>query len=174
VSSGATGVATGTLENVINLNVALKLRDLLEAEGATVVMTRTTADVNISNQQRAILMNDRGVELCLRIHCNGSSDPTVRGAMMFLPGHSTSSAINETSAAYGRVIHKAFVERTGLRNAGTTTVTDLTGFNWSTVPVCLTEMGFLSNAEDDRLLASAEFQSTCAQGLFEGICAALG
>ena len=52
-SPGSTGVKTGVPEYKINLLIAFKLRDLLEAEGATVVLTRETSDFSLSNMERA-------------------------------------------------------------------------------------------------------------------------
>ena len=72
VSSGTQGVSTRVPEYIVNLDVSLMLRDALEAEGAQVIMTRETNDVDISNQERAIMMNEVGADLVLRIHCNGS------------------------------------------------------------------------------------------------------
>ena len=45
---------------------------------------------------------------------------------------------------------------------------DMTGFNWSTVPVILIEMGFMSNAEEDKLLATDDYRNKLAKGLYNG------
>jgi N-acetylmuramoyl-L-alanine amidase len=45
----------------------------------------------------------------------------------------------------------------------------MTGFNWSTIPVCLIEMGYMTNSEEDHLLATDEYRDKCAAGLAEGI-----
>ena len=84
VSSGTQGVKTRINEYETNLTIALKLRDRLEAEGARVVMTRTTHDVNISNVERAQMMNAAGVDIWLRIHCNGSDNHDVHGMSMYV------------------------------------------------------------------------------------------
>jgi N-acetylmuramoyl-L-alanine amidase len=46
---------------------------------------------------------------------------------------------------------------------------DLTGFNWSDVPVTLVEMGFMTNAAEDKLLESGTYQDKIVQGLVNGI-----
>ncbi|MGM9933770.1 MAG: N-acetylmuramoyl-L-alanine amidase, partial [Clostridium sp.] len=46
---------------------------------------------------------------------------------------------------------------------------DMTGFNWSKVPVILVEMGFMSNPEEDKLLSDEGYQNKLAQGLCNGI-----
>jgi|GEM_PF-3206645 len=68
VSSGTQGRFTRVAEYIVNLQVALKLRNKLEALGATVIMTRDTHDVDISNSERACMMNDAVVDCWLRIH----------------------------------------------------------------------------------------------------------
>ena len=63
VSSGTAGVKTRIPEYKTVLEISLKLREALEAQGAEVYMTRETHDVNISNQERAKMMNAIGVDL---------------------------------------------------------------------------------------------------------------
>ena len=168
VTSGADGVNTGTPEYKINLAVGLKLRDLLEENGATVVMTHDTADVDISNQQRAKMMNDAGAELVVRLHCD-SADASVSGALMLVPSGSYTEDFAGRSRDAGEKILEAFLQATGANNRGISERDDQTGFNWSTVPVCNLEMGCLSNGSEEALLISEEYQQKCAQGICDGI-----
>ena len=46
--------------------------------------------------------------------------------------------------------------------------------NWSTTPSVLLEMGYLSNAREDRLLAKDSFREALAQGIYEGLCEYFG
>lgn len=50
---------------------------------------------------------------------------------------------------------------------------DLTGFNWSKVPVVLIEMGFMSNKKEDQLLSDSNYQEKLAEGLCNGILESL-
>ena len=61
------------------------------------------------------------------------------------------------------------VNEAGMKNRGIITRGDLTGFNWSKVPVILLEAGFLSNPNEDRMLNSPEYQDKIARGLAKGI-----
>ena len=169
VTSGTAGKNTGTPEYQVNLAVALKLRALLEENGAEVVMTHETADVDISNQERARIMNDAGVDLALRLHSDGVDDASVHGAMMLVPAGEYTKEIETQSRAAGEEIFAAYLEATDARGRGVIARDDQTGFNWSTVPVCNIEMGCLSNGEEEALLISEEYQEKCAQGLLTGI-----
>lgn len=58
---------------------------------------------------------------------------------------------------------------TGSRNRGVSIVDNMTGLNWSKVPVTIVEMGFLSNPGEDRLLSSDDYQNKIVQGIVNGI-----
>ena len=45
---------------------------------------------------------------------------------------------------------------------------DLTGFNWSKVPVVLVEMGFMSNPEEDQKMAETSYQEKMMKSVAEG------
>jgi len=168
VSSGTYGRFTGVREYVVNLNVGLYLQQMLEDAGATVIMTHTTADVDISNIQRAEIFNDANVDLGVRLHCNGSEDPDVHGAFMLCPTskHPYYAQSKEASAA----ILEAYGAVTGISiKKGITYRGDQTGFNWCNRPVVNIEMGHMTNEKEDHLISDVAFQKVMAQGIFEGI-----
>ena len=51
---------------------------------------------------------------------------------------------------------------------------DMTGFNWSDVPVILPEIGFMTNPDEDRSLATAAYQDKIVKGLTRAILRFLG
>ncbi len=171
VAGGARGVRTHTYEYEVNLSVGLLLRDQLEAAGATVYMTRTTHDVNISNKERAEFMNQHAVDLGIRLHCNRSSDAKKHGAYILIPAEHRTDWYEENLLAATCVITR-YCAVTGIDMAskdGIATRGDQTGFNWCTRPTFCIEMGYMSNVNEDALLANPDFQKTMAQGLYEGI-----
>ena len=169
VSSGTSGRFSGVAEHVVTLQVALLLEEKLTELGATVIMVRRTADVDISNSERATMMNDAGVDLCIRIHCDGNENSSISGTSMMVPSSKITEDINEASKVAGEIILDAFCKATSSDNRGLIYTSTLTGFNWSTVPVCLIEMGFMTNENDDYKLVSEEYQILCAEGIATGI-----
>ena len=174
VAGGATGTSTHQSESSVNLAVALKLRDALKAKGATVVMVRTKQNVNISNSKRAKMANAAHALLFIRLHCDGSTDHSQHGLSTLVPGSNkwTKSIVSESGLA-GSHINNAVIAATGAKNRGVVKRSDLSGFNWSTVPTVLVEMGFLSNVAEDKLLATSAYQTKLATGLAAGITAYL-
>ena len=177
VASGATGTATRIPEYQTTLNVSLKLRDVLQSRGYKVVMIRTTNDVNISNRERAEMANNAGAGAFIRLHCDGIGNSGVTGASVQEPanGNPYMSAGNvSASQSLGRTVLNHYCSTTGIRNRGMAARNDLSGINWCKTPVCLLEMGFISNGDEDRKLNNSDFQQKIAEGIANGIDAYFG
>lgn len=166
VTGGTSGVASGVPEYVLNLEIAFKLRDALQSQGAEVVMTRETHDVDISNQERARMMNDYGVDLVLRIHCDGAENRSKHGVALYC---SRSNGIAAESYRAAEAILPRVCEATGAQDNGIVSNDNYTGQNWSTVPCIMVECGFLSNPDEDWLLNDEDYQWKIATGLTNGI-----
>jgi N-acetylmuramoyl-L-alanine amidase len=176
VSSGTASVNTGTPESELVLAVALKLRESLTAHGITVVMTRTTQDVNISNVQRAQLANDAAADLFVRVHADGNADSAVHGIHVLYPasiaGWTDDIAVESKRAA--TLAQNALIAATGAKDRGIDARSDMTGFNWCDVPVILPEIGFMTNPAEDKLLATGAYQDKIVEALTQAILAYLG
>lgn len=167
VSSGTSGVSTGIAEYVTVLEISLKLREALEEMGCSVYMTRDTHEIDISNKERAEMMNELGADLVLRLHCDGAEDRSANGIGMFV--RKTGEKQEESQAA-AEVLLDAMVESTGAKKRGVFLRDTYTMNNWSIVPCILVEMGFMSNPEEDEKLNNPEYQELLVQGMAEGIC----
>lgn len=170
-SPGGTGVKTGTAEHRINLIVAEKLRDLLAAQGAVVILTRESADVSLSNKERALLMNDAAVDVWVRLHCDSASSARESGARVLIPSRTYNAAVYRESFLLGCCLQEGFREATGASMLPLRALMDQTGFNWSSAPVAAIEMGMLSNPREDIRLNRDSYQSSCAAGIFNGLTA---
>jgi N-acetylmuramoyl-L-alanine amidase len=169
---GTSGVATGVPEHRLNLRIALLLRDELERRGYCVTMTRTTSSGrSMGNVARARIANRARAALFVRIHADGSTDRSRHGTSTLYPApHAgwTDDVLPESQTA-ARLLQRELVRALGSRDLGTTARSDLTGFNWSDVPVVLAEVGFMSNAAEDRRLASPSYQRRAARGIANGV-----
>jgi N-acetylmuramoyl-L-alanine amidase len=169
VSSGTQGAYSRVPEHEVNLAVGLLLRDMLEQEGATVIMTRTASDVDVSNVERALLFNENDVDLGIRLHCNGSTDSSVHGAFMLVPKDAEYPYYEECVVAAQHILD-AYGRETGVSTKkGITYRSDQTGFNWCERPVVNIEMGHMTNKEEDLKLTDPEFQTKMARGIYNGI-----
>lgn len=171
VSSGTTGCVTGLKEYELNLAVSLLLRDELEARGYTVIMVRETHDVNMSNAERATVANEANAEAFIRIHANGSEDSSVHGALTMCqtPSNPYNGYLHDQSRDLSECVLNGLVNNTGCKMRSIIETDTMSGINWCTVPTTIVEMGFMSNPEEDALMATAEYQQKMAVGIANGI-----
>lgn len=170
-STGTSGSFSGLPEYQLNLNVSLLLRDILEQRGYQVVMTRTDNDTAISNKERAELVASKGAEVCVRIHANGDDSSGVSGALTMCPSQQNPyvSSLYDSSNRLSQCIIDSYCAATGFQNRGIIYTDSMTGINWSTIPVTIVEMGFMTNQNDDLKMADSAFQQTMAEGIANGV-----
>ena len=156
---------------MVNLTIALKLRDELEGRGYRVIMTRTSEDVDISNRERAILANEAGAQAFLRLHCDGSTDPSWKGSAIYCqhPYSEFNGFQYENSRRLSELLLGEICRLTGSYNRGVTEAYHYTGINWSQVPGGLIEMGFLTNAEEEQKLLDPAYQQLLAEAMANGL-----
>ena len=171
VAGGTTGVSTGIPEYQLNLQVALLLEEILLERGYEVLMVRSIHEVNISNAERAAVANDAGADAFIRIHANGAADSGVHGAMTLCqtPSNPYNGALYEESRRLSDCVLDAFVEKTGAKKQRVWETDTMSGINWAAVPATIVEMGYMSNPEEDRKMASEDYQRLMAEGMADGI-----
>ena len=158
-------------EEQLNLMVALKLQEKLTEKGAVVHMTRSVHNCDVSNIDRAVFANELGADISVKLHADGSENTEAHGVSMLVPGSTyiKDSSLIEKSTIAGEIILEEFVKATNANNRGISVRNDMTGFNWSTVPVVLLEMGFMTNPEEDKLMESDEYQNKMVDGIVSGL-----
>lgn len=168
--------ATGTqganqTEAELNLAIALWLEKELKARGAIVHMTRTTAETTLSNVGRAEFANNLNADISVKIHADGLDNPSVHGASILVPGdkYITDYELIEESRRAGEIIISEYVKATGAKDRGVSVRNDMTGFNWSRVPVVLLEMGFMTNPEEDARMGNEEYRQLMVSGIVRGL-----
>lgn len=169
VSWGTQGVATKIPEYELTLSASKILKKDLEQMGFKVIMTRETNDVHITNSERAIFANDNNADLVIRIHADGSDDSSITGASLHIPSQDSqyTSKIYPESNECAKLISLQ-MKQDGFKVNSIYQRSDLTGFNWSKVPVVLVEMGFMSNPEEDQKMAETSYQEKMMKSVAEG------
>lgn len=170
-TTGTQGRYTGVPEYQLNLDISLALQKELENRGYRVVMTRTDNDTAISNAERALKAYDEGGEIYVRIHANGSDDGSVSGALGMTPSYDNAYVSDLAGDSYRltECILNAYCEKTGFANLGIQYHDDMTGINWSKIPVMILEMGFMTNEHDDTAMQDAQMQTSMVNGIADGI-----
>lgn len=166
---GAVGV-TGTEEKDINLDIVLKLQEILESRGAKVILTRTgdsgiydssaetIHDKKVSDMRnRREIINSSGADLFISIHMNSFGDSSSNGLHVFYARNHPES---ETIAA---AIQDSVAAVTGAKTHAVKTASDSLFLMKDPVPpAILVECGFISNPEEERLLNTDEYRAKIA------------
>lgn len=171
VSQGTTGVVTGIAEYELTLDIAKAVKTVLVERGYTVFLTRETHDVNMSNMERALFATDVDADITVRLHANGAENTAASGALVLAPSTDNSYVGKYAADSHllGERIMEAYCEATGLKNYGVMNSDTMTGINWSTMPVVILEMGYMSNESDDRQMADSSFREKMVLGIANGI-----
>lgn len=166
--------ADGTLEKDINLAIALKLRDYLEAADVEVIMTRTTddglCDSDASNKKaqdmknRIARMTESNADLVISIHQNSYSDSAIHGAQVF---YYTTSEESKALAETLQDILVSDLDPDNHRKAKANSSYYL--LKKTPLPIVIVECGFLSNPTEAALLKSEGYQDELAWILHLGI-----
>ena len=167
---GATGSYTNIPEHKTNMSVALLVKKELTSKGYNVILTKQDVAESKSNIERADVGNKNNADLVVRIHADSAENSSISGASMHVPANNEyTSSFYKISKSYGTTILNTYVNEIGIKNRGVIERNDLTGFNWSKVPVVLIEMGFLSNKEDDNFVSNTANHPKIAKAISDGI-----
>lgn len=176
LDSGAVGAA-GTLEKNVNLSIVLTLRDMLEMSGFEVVLTRDQ-DISIydpgvegirnqklndmDNRLEIIQSYPDSIFLC--IHQNNFTDPRYFGGQMFYNNN------NPGNYTLARIMQNKFAElQPGNDREIKLSGNELFLLKSNPNPSLMIECGFLSNPEEEALLATYEYQQKVAFTIYAGL-----
>jgi len=170
--------------------VALKVQNILEADGYKVILTKNSEHEVVRNIRRAEIANEAHASFALRLHCDAGTKPGIATYYPAKQGHvgnktGPSEEVIRASHRAGVIFHKALIQSLdgALEDRGLLTDSEtfiggkqggaLTGSIYSTVPVVLVEMAVLQNEHDDLFISTEDGQNTVAKALAAGVEAAV-
>jgi len=171
VAGGTYGATSGLNEYELTLMVAQKLETELVSRGYQVIMVRTSHDVDLSNSERAQVANDTQADAFIRIHANGSEKTSVHGAMTICQTASNpyNAEYYQQSKDLSTYVLDEVAAATGCKKQYVWETDTMSGINWCQVPVTIIEMGYMTNPDEDALMATEDYQTKLAEGMANGI-----
>ncbi|CUH96994.1 hypothetical protein P22_3120 [Propionispora sp. 2/2-37] len=165
--TGATGYSD-SLEKDNTLAISLLLKNRLEMNGATVLMTReedrqvSQDDTNIGDlAARIAIAHENHADIYVSIHNDFFADTATAGTSVFHYGGSESSRL-------AACVQKKLVEGLGTKDRGVRFGSFYILRN-NAIPAILIEVAFISNPEEEVLLSSADGRNKAAECIAEGI-----
>lgn len=159
-------------EKYINLSIATKVRELLEAEGAKVLMTRTT-DEWVCYTDRNGAVRENNPDMFIAIHCDSSTSASAMGTSAYYYrayGQPLAKAVHESIVnAYKNNIYK---DKSNDFKSKVSRGSDFYAFRVARVEECpaiLIEYGFVSNMAECQVLQTAANRDILAAATVEGI-----
>ena len=177
----------GVREVEINWTVAQALRGLLEQNGYSVVMTKSSLSEHVTNKRRAEIANEADADLMLRLHADSEGPggftiyyPRKQGQVKAVKGPSQAmiAASGRAAVAFHKALAAAMrgeLKDNGVKGDEQTFIGGkqgaLTGSIFSQVPALLVEMANLAKPEDARWISDPANQQKLAKALLAGVTA---
>lgn len=170
--SGAIG-PTGVMEKNVTIRVSRELKRLLEAEGATVILTRT-GDTEVSPkganatsveelEARCEIANRANADIFISVHADAFTNREVKGttAYYYTKGSAQSKRLADS-------VRTALIDSIGTLDRGTQT-SNFYVVKHTDMPAILVEISFISNADEERMMNSEAGVKKIARGIADGI-----
>ena len=178
IDPGAMNKDKTVLEKDINLQITMKIKELIEASGGNVILTRdkdvslyeegnnktTRQKYNENLKNRKKIIENSQADMFISIHLNSFEDSKYYGAQTFYP------AGKEDGKSLAQIIQtelKRVADNTNNREIKPRE--DLYLIKENQMPSVLIECGFLSNENEAKLLADEEYQEKIAWAIYVGI-----
>ena len=167
----------GTTEAETNLKIALKLQNLLEQSGSTVVLTRsdeyaiydldakTLKQKKISDiHNRVKIGNESSADIFVSIHLNKIPQQQYDGWQTFYNAESAEG--QKLAVSIQNNLNDAIQKE---NNRIAKTIDNIYIIKHVEIPITIVECGFLSNPEEEKMLLDDEYQNRLAWGIYNGI-----
>lgn len=175
IDGGVVGRVTKTKESDLNLQIAYRLKDVLEEKGFEVVLTRKTQGglygaptkgfKRRDMQERRSVIEKEKPSYVISLHQNFYPSKSSRGAQVFYNGEYDE---HKAFAEYIQAELNGIYEKQGVKHRNVSKG-DLYMLQCTQAPSALVECGFLSNALDEELLVSSVWQEKIAGAIASGV-----
>jgi len=169
--------SSGTTEAQTNLAIALKLQNLLEQSGCTVILTRsdenaiydidskTLKQKKVSDiHNRVKIGNESSADIFVSIHLNKIPQQKYDGWQTFYNKESKEGC--ELAKSIQNALNEAIQKE---NNRIAKSIENIYIINHVEIPISIVECGFLSNPDEEKLLLSDDYQNRLAWGIYNGI-----
>ncbi len=146
-------------EKAITLDVAQRLKDLLEKKGYQVEMTRDT-DKTVSLQDRVAFSESKQPDIFVSVHVNSSEKPEITGI--------ETHYYHQESLSLAQTVHASLASNINSKNRGLFK-SKFYVINHTTCPAILVEIGFISNEGERAELVSNKRKQATAKAIAEGV-----
>lgn len=156
---------SGKFEKYVNLEIALKLKDILEANGAKVHLTRNS-DYYITNKERGKMADKLKADILLSIHHNSLNNSDYFGLSTYyntIKYKDKNHGYNLAEAIYLNAITVNGVYRDGVLDRNYEVLRE------TNTPAALIEIGFMSNPQEEMNIHNGSFQDIMAEKIAYGI-----
>lgn len=157
--SGA--VANGVYEKNINKLVGERVKYHLERHGQLVVLTRHN-DEYVSLDGRVDIINRNNCDIGISLHCNSFSNPSAQGVEIYTWGNGSRETLLAKKVLDNIISAKLYTKNRGMKQEQFRVLS-------SQIPICLLEMGFISNLQDKNLIMNniENFAIAITKGLLQ-------
>lgn len=166
--SGAVGSYPMSYEKFITLQTAQKLKSKLESKGIRVFMTRET-DEYVSLANRVGMANEIGATAFISIHANAFTSPAIKGVeVLYAPDQ------KRDNVSLARLVRGQLISLLGAADRGVIQRPNLVVLRDTMMPAVLTELGYISNPDEERLLHDDSYINKAAESIKNGLLQYLG
>ena len=172
-STGAISVYDYTNEFQWNMCVADLIKDELRARGYTVIMTRESNEVDVSNKERALIANEANAEILVGIQTDAFDDQSVKGMYAQIPASDNPYVdpenITKSETLADKILTSVTTATGARKRAYQYGNNEITMINWAKMPVCIMQFGYMTNYEEAEKLADETYQKLIVTSVCDGI-----
>lgn len=161
---GATSSNLGMTEKEVVLEVALEAEKLLQEAGFRTYMTRRD-DTFVTLQDRAAIANQMNADIFVSVHANAAPRSDLKGVeTLYYPSENSPTDFRD-NLRLAEIFQEEMVRTLNASSHRINARDRLYVLRETKMPAIITEIGFLTNPEEERLLATSQYRKLAAEGI---------